>query len=766
MDIESKKTFERALQEGINIFTGAGFSVLSSDKDGRLLPIGDDLKNELLKKFPGTPATLQLPQLCTLISKSKRDSLNDYIRSRFNVGEFPEVYKNIINVNIKNIFTTNVDNLIECIFKGNPRKYINNTMFNGVSFQEKSAIDYYYLHGAVNDVESNLIFGDLDIANAFSSDPTKWNYLKSVMNKYPILFWGYALRDAGTLQVFADSLDNQNKKNAWIIVHPDYVDEGEIEYYQSLDIKIIRSDTESFLDYLGSLEVSEFEKIKSGEYENPFPEHSIPSHSDIKHRSINDFYQGANPSWSDIYSSQVIKLHYYSVVEEYINGNKNVLITGGPATGKSTLLMQVAAFHSFNGIKIFVSNMSLAKAETFSTRINNTPVLLFVDNMQTSIDALNYLSAKSNIKMVIAERDYAYLSASRAGFLRKNIEIIDITQLNDTDAQGVTDHIPADLKSRKNFKLKDGDSLFELIESNCRTPAIKERFNNVLKDLKRKDKRLVELFLLVCYLHNSRSVTSMDVLYSYFQNEGIGYKEIYSFISILSSCLSEYAGEFSESTQDYFSIRSNLLSEHIVAISPEQELACMLTNFHNNVSRYCIPNYDSFKRRAYDARLFERAFPDTDRGEEIYDVIYRKHNSPFNLQQKALYLSRRGSHDRAFIVIDEAISKSGSENWSVKNSYAIIKFKANINRTDSLGVRKALDESMVSLEQCYTADMRKAFHAMSYAGQSLKYWAKYRDSIAIEYLKKSKIWLGEEADKDNSIRNVRRLLQQVNNALR
>lgn len=72
---------------------------------------------------------------------------------------------------------------------------------------------------------------------------------------------------------------------------------------------------------------------------------------------------------------------------------------------------------------------------------------------------------------------------------------------------------------------------------------------------------------------------------------------------------------------------------------------------------------------------------------------------------------------------------------------------------------------MESLEQCHAADLRKAFHAMSYADQSLKYWRKYRDATARGYLRKSKEWLGEEADKDNRIRNVGRLLKQINKAL-
>ena len=161
----------------------------------------------------------------------------------------------------------------------------------------------------------------------------------------------------------------------------------------------------------------------------------------------------------------------------------------------------------------------------------------------------------------------------------------------------------------------------------------------------------------------------------------------------------------------------------------------------------------------------DQAMEKVEDGEKIYDIIYQKHQSPFNLQQKALYLSRRKDHQRAFEVIDEAIARGGSRNWSIKNSYAIIKFRANIDRKDTADVRKALDESMDALEQCHSADVRKAFHAMSYADHSLRYWKKYRDSTAVSYLEKAQEWLKEESDADNRIGNVIRLLRQVERAL-
>lgn len=767
MEIESKSTFERCLREGINIFTGAGFSLLAKDKQGFPLPVGDELRNELQEKFPTAPKMLQLPQLCTFLSRSRKDDLDRYIKARFDVGDFSDKYRYLEFINLRFIFTTNVDNLLESVFRGNPNKYLNNTRLNGVNINDKYAIDYIYLHGSISDDESPLIFGDLDISSAFSNDPNRWNFFKSLMNKHPTLFWGYALRDAGTLQVFSDAIYDNNRKNSWIIVNPEYTSDDEIQYYKSLDLKIISSDTEQFLDYLKKFE--SVSPVDKKDHVNPFPEYAIPSHSDIEHRAIQDFYLGATPTWSDIYSPRVAKLRFYSSIEEQVNSGKNVLITGGPATGKTTLLMQLAAFHNFNGIKILLSEISTAKAQTIATKLSGTPTLLFVDNLQTSIEALNHLSKNKNIQLIIAERDYAYLSASNASFLRKGIEIIDITTLDEKDLQEVINKIPMDIKvdvtSNRRYKFRDGDSLFELIERNCRTPSIKDRFDNVIDGLRKKDEQLVQLFLLACYLHTCRSITSMDVIYYYFGKSSNDYRELYVLIDILSSSLTEYLGEFAEENQDYFSIRSNLLAEHISTIASTEDLATMLEKFHNNVPRFCVPNFDSFKRRAYDARIFERAFPKVEDGVAIYDVIYRKHNSPFNLQQKALYLSRRKDHQRAFEVIDEAISKGGSRNWSIKNSYAIIKFKANIERKDSPGVRKALDESMEALEQCHLADVRKAFHAMSFADHSLRYWKKYRDKVAVSYLKKAKDWLSEEADEDNRIGKVSGLLNQVKKAL-
>ncbi len=428
--------------------------------------------------------------------------------------------------------------------------------------------------------------------------------------------------------------------------------------------------------------------------------------------------------------------------------------------------MQIASSYEHTGLKLFLHNISKEKVNTIIKKLGNTEVLFFIDDFQSSLNALSILSKHKTFRYVVAERDYAYLSSSNHEFFSKDIEVIDVTEISNEDTHKIYEKIPQDIRKQRFSKTSKNDSLFELIEKNCIVPSIKSRFDNVVRQLKEIDIRLVDLFLLICYMHRSRSVASMDVLLAFFSGRLESYQEIYELIDTLGSSIRDYTDTTLENNQDYFDIRSNMLADVMTERAPVKNLSDMLRDFHNKVSKDSIPNYDVFKRRAYDARMFEKAFSDIDDGCGVYDVIYKKHPSPFNLQQKALFLSRRGHHGPAFSVIDEAVAKVGSKNWSIKNSYAIIMFKANIKRSDSNEVKDALDESMKMLSTCYSSDSRKTFHAMTYTDHALRYWKKYRDQTSYSYLIQAKEWLEEESRSSRRMANVRRLLRECNQALR
>lgn len=87
MEIENEASFKAALNSGINLMLGSGFSVLADDKAGQSLPVGSVLAEELRGHFDvDRDATLTLPQLYTILSARDREGVDDFLRERFTVG--------------------------------------------------------------------------------------------------------------------------------------------------------------------------------------------------------------------------------------------------------------------------------------------------------------------------------------------------------------------------------------------------------------------------------------------------------------------------------------------------------------------------------------------------------------------------------------------------------------------------------------------------------------------------------------------------------
>jgi hypothetical protein len=124
--IESENTFKKALADGINLFVGSGFSLLAEDADGRQMPLGSQLLLELKDEFKIPDAeNLTLAQLCTVLESERRDQLYAFLKKRFTVQKFDARYQALESLNIKTVFTTNIDNLIFKIFAGSRSRYLN-----------------------------------------------------------------------------------------------------------------------------------------------------------------------------------------------------------------------------------------------------------------------------------------------------------------------------------------------------------------------------------------------------------------------------------------------------------------------------------------------------------------------------------------------------------------------------------------------------------------------------------------------------------------
>jgi tetratricopeptide (TPR) repeat protein len=199
----------------------------------------------------------------------------------------------------------------------------------------------------------------------------------------------------------------------------------------------------------------------------------------------------------------------------------------------------------------------------------------------------------------------------------------------------------------------------------------------------------------------------------------------------------------------------------------EEELQIILNTIHFSISPARIHRYDIFKRYCFDARIIKKAFPEYLDGLKFYEECFLNDNSFYIKQQCALYLSELGEHEIAFKYIDEARSMSLNKNLSIRNSFAVIQFKANINKKVDDGVLKTLDESMQILSECYKFDTRKRIHARAFATQALDYTQKTNFSAkSLGYIEKAIPWLESQlADRPHD-RHFKQLARRLNQVIR
>jgi len=771
MRFDNQNIFENTLVNGINFFLGAGFSVLSKNKDGLKLPIGNDLCNELKTEF-SINGNFSLPQISTILENTKRVEFYSFLKKRFSIGEFDNRYLSIERINIKSIYTTNIDDLIYQIFNGFEDKYLNDVSHNGTTLNDNSAVDYSALHGCILSDDRKLIFDVSSLNNAYSNSPRIWDYLSHDIERTPTLFWGYSLADSGVIQSLTSNRTLKSaQKDMWIIVRKEEQDTA--PYYESMGFNIIISDTEEFLDYLSNVKIKtsiiSLKKNISDEIKYFFSRNLVPKNSaGLAVRPISNFIMGNPPIWSDIFSTQIYKTSYFSKVQNEILSKKNNIILGGPVTGKTTLLMQLAAFTEYpEGYKLIFNNINSHKADLLMNVFKDKQVLIFIDNFSDSIESFNTLSKVKNFTLVGFDRSHNYGIISHL-IDDKEFKFSNITKLGDHDIQGIYDLLPIDQRkpklSRETSSSYDKDSIFEFISRNVKFSNISERYQNVLKDLEEKDSYLAEFLVLASYVHCSRTPLSFDMLYSYFGDDIDNYSEIYQMREDLKDLIKDYSGDLMmEEDQDYYYPRSIYTAETILKVANKDLLKTVLETALYRIPSAQIPFYNIYRKSAYDKNLVLRAFPDWNDGKKFYEDVYEyDFKNPYVLQQGALYLAQKKRYTEAFHWIDRAITQTNNKFFSIRNSHAIILFDANINsRDETTEVRNQLDFSMSILERCIKDDNRKIFHAIRYAQQAKEYSKRYFDDKTKQYLSKSKSWIKEELRKNNWNFELQTLLKDL-----
>lgn len=779
--IESESQLRQfILKDGINLFLGAGFSYNALNTNNEKIPLGENLKNELISEFSlQNFNAFNLPQISAILKKKDKSGLIGYLKTKFLISDFDEKYLCLSSTNIRNIFTTNIDDLVEKIFSYPKSKHM---LFDVETYGtiDNKGIDFYKLHGSINySYDKELLFTPEELNTLFSRDPSFFHAIALKIASHPTIFWGYKLEDGNVLSLLAPgTIKSRPAKPKWILITPEPENDPVADYFSLEGFNIIRGYTIDLLDFFCSI-LNESEHEEEPTDENSilgsfFPTNFIPSILRMKHpvRPLELFFSGDDPVWNDIIEEKIIKLSFYKIIIEKIKTNKEIFITGGVGCGKSTLLMQLAVDPIIQGYKFHFSSITLVQAIKLVSLLEHidSKKYIFIDNLRANLDAFLYLKSKNNYHLVVAERDINYDLITHKGDFR-NDQIIDTTELTHIDLQNIAKLAQvSSLKKLPNNK----NSLYEIAYFLWSGEKLQDRIKSLIIELeKHENKDLLEFFALMTYVRYCGIYASMDMLLLYYSNNSlINYETIYSYVSNLKSLIdnhdntSGYQSDYREqlfNTQDFFTLRSKLFADLAIEVIPSKTLAKVMLGFVNNVHRDIINRYDYFQQLAFDANIAELAFRNLDEGIDFYEKVIVAYPSAYRYQQFALYLLKHNRKDLAWDEIEQAYNLSKKHHWSlsIKNTHAYILFKINIDQKEDSNetVLTTLKYTFEAIEECISKDMRKLFHVTTYANNAIDFYKRYRDTKndadAKEFLQKAHFFLEEEENKKefNSKRN-------------
>lgn len=770
--------FETDIQGKVNLFTGSGFSTLAKNQNDLELPTGGKLQELLVEKFDRSDLReLDLQSLYTVIANGQKANIDRFLVKTYSVSDYSPKYGALRHLNISHLYTTNIDNLPEKIFA--PRDGEESPIFHDVSVYGEprdidSSIQYVPLHGSVNHEKPKFIFSGGQISSAFASDQQTWFVFQRELQIRPTFFLGYGMKDAGVLQAL-HATEGQTARR-WVLIRPDQPEAKVL--YDSLGFHIVEGDIEDFLDGVDALKI---EKASNATMRR-LPVGRVPRRDEIAQRPVRKFFLGAEPTWSDAYSPQIVKRRINNKVLDLALSGKSVAIVGLPLSGKSTIMRQVAIELSENRRVMYFDHISSQRANEIlaSSKEIKDDIFVFIDNFIDSRDGFNKLTKSNNFRFIVAETS-TYYDSINAKRLGTPLVVVPCSEVSSQDLQDILESVPGDLKRYRLQSEKIGETaealgLFEGLVQHVFPPELIQRFRESLVEFEETDSEAFDIYLMGCYANRCRTLVSYDMIHLYIGDQKRDYLDAYRAIERINDYIQEQEYELDD-TQDHFSVKSKALARIALKNISNASFGRMFDQFHRNVSSKVIPDYQTFRRYAYDNDYAVKAYPDFRDGKLFYEKLIQQTDSPYDYQHAAVYMSKKGQYSKAFEWIDIALSKSGQRIFSIKNSHAVILFEANYeiykNDPSDVTARDGIAQSMDVLQHLIEQDSWRRYHLLRFADQSNKLARIQIDDDIISWLQAAKSKL--ELALDNALKSgsrdsynagkYRRLLREVSQSL-
>lgn len=354
------------LNETPILFLGAGFSLGGKTKTGRNIPNGNELKKIIIEEFLKYNQTnkeynelmaYSLSQVCQFCY-NKQDStyLTDYLSDFFSQITPAPSHLKLTNYFWKKIYTTNIDDLIENIFKQNQKELIVQQYVRKYTYRKENATELFKLHGSVTNPSEGLTFSTEDYVDAMiQSKDYRFSTLSSDMHSENFILLGSNF-DEINLDYYFKLYENtgyaSTRGKIYIInPNPSLLLRSKIERIQGV---LIEMSSIEFFDFIDSILESK-KSLSRYNLEKDVYNYGFRNIKNIREAFIektnydSKLYLGFEPEWEDIYSdwdfiNEKILQEFYNFIEKSKNEKTAVLsLYGKPYIGKSTFLKRIGA---------------------------------------------------------------------------------------------------------------------------------------------------------------------------------------------------------------------------------------------------------------------------------------------------------------------------------------------------------------------------------------------------------------------------------------
>jgi energy-coupling factor transporter ATP-binding protein EcfA2 len=435
---QDEKYLTRSLgRNEVVLFLGAGFSLGAENKKGEKFPTGWQL-GKMIWDFLGHKESYDdtpLPILYQAFNNAgiKREQKTDFLNSNLLSGNIPDFYDNISTPYWYKIYTTNIDDVVQEVYKRNNKK-LRQLIYPNDEFKERDQsleeTNIIHLHGKLPCNPENIVFSTKQYARAGLKEQPLYSQFVYDYATHPTIFLGTDLNEP----LFERYIESREGREGFgelrprsFLISPKISPVKAQVLKDEYNVHHIIGTTEDFLNWVKKIEQNLPEKNEI--LKRTFPSLlNILDYSDItkyastkaiadfadgfkrvplsytvkNHRS--DYLLGTNPTWNDIFGNldipRTISTEIYNQLYDYCTKDishekqKIISIIGTAGSGKSTILKRLGLNLSQNGVTVFITDSDYTpKINNIVEVLNaiNEKVVLIFDNASNVLPVLNNL---------------------------------------------------------------------------------------------------------------------------------------------------------------------------------------------------------------------------------------------------------------------------------------------------------------------------------------------------------------------------------------